>query len=93
MKVANLTASGALAQQGQERDGDNRAFQKCAISSLTHRTRISRLKKKSLATHSLVFTRSPPNIPHVFGLSRTFHPSLIPRIFTCVKPNVNTSNS
>lgn len=46
MKVANLTASGALAQQGQERDGDNRAFQKCAISSLTHRTRLSRLKKK-----------------------------------------------
>lgn len=33
MKVANLTAPGALAQQGQERDAGSRSFQKCIINT------------------------------------------------------------
>lgn len=68
MKVANLTASGALAQQGQERDGDNRAFQKCAISSLTHRTRLSRLKKKNLWLLTAWFSQ---------GHHQTYHMCLV----------------
>lgn len=103
MKVANLRAPVALAQQGQEIEGGNRTFQKCVIKNFQFYPQDQTLKVKkkkknkvsiSLATHSLVFTRrSPPNIPHMFGLSRTFHPSLIPMIFTCLKPNADTSNS